>query len=86
MVAMLGVIALAFAAPYLAPALAGLALGGGAWAGATALVGFGTLGGTLLTAGVGIAGMLAVTARIPTPLPRRALPVPQPAPLLPAFA
>jgi hypothetical protein len=87
-VAMLGVVALAFAAPYLAPALAGALMGGGAWAGAISAVGFGTIGGTLLTAGVGIGGMLAVSALIPAPLPRRAraLPIPRPTPSLPVAA
>ena len=71
LIAMLGVLALAIAAPYLAPALAGFALGAGAWAGTTAaLTAFGGLGGALLTAGVGIGGMLAVNALIPPPRPQ----------------
>lgn len=63
-VAMVGVIALAIAAPYLAGV-----------AGAAAF-GVGTMGGAFLTAGIGIAGSLAMNGTIPQPLPRRSLPLP----------
>jgi hypothetical protein len=64
-VAMLGVVALAFAAPWAAMAI-GAALG----AGASSVVFFSGIAGTLLTAGVGIGGMLAVNALIPPPRPQ----------------
>src|SRR5262249_3908709 len=57
-VAMLAVVALAIAAPYIA-----------VWAGVAATTMFAggglTLAGTLLSTGVGVAGMLAMNARIP---------------------
>ncbi len=58
-VAMVGVLAMAIAAPW----AAGLA-------GAT-LLSTGTVGGALLTAGIGIAGSLAMSGPVPAPLPRR---------------
>lgn len=61
-VAMVGVIALAMAAPW-AAGLAG-----------STLLSTGTVGGALLTASVGIVGSLAVTGPIPTPLPCRPFP------------
>lgn len=57
-VAMVGVIALAIAAPYLAPVGWGLV---------------GASSGALLTATVGIVGALAVNGPIPSPLPRRSV-------------
>jgi hypothetical protein len=62
-VAMVGVLALAIAAPYLAPVGWGLV---GAWTGAA------------LTATIGIVGSLAINSFIPSPLPRRGLPLPLP--------
>lgn len=56
-VAMVGVLALAIAAPYAAGALG------------YGLLSAGTLGGSLLTAGIGIAGSLAVSALIPPATP-----------------
>lgn len=61
MIGMLAVMALAIAAPYLAPA---------AWGLVTAAGGL-SLTGSLLSAGIGIGGMLAMRALIPPPLPRR---------------
>lgn len=63
-VAMVGVVAAALLAPYAAGALGYAALG------------VGTLGGSLLTAGIGIAGSLAMNGPIPQPLPRRSMPLP----------
>ncbi len=60
-VAMVGVIALAIAAPYLAPVGWGLV---------------GSLSGALLTSTVGIVGALAVNGPIPFPLPMRSVSVP----------
>jgi hypothetical protein len=58
-VAMVGVIALAIAAPW-AAGLAG-----------STLLASGTIGGALLTAGVGIVGSLAMSGPVPALLPRR---------------
>lgn len=63
-VAMVGVLALAIVAPYAAGALG------------YGLLGAGTLGGSFLMAGIGLAGSLAISGHIPTTLPRR-LVVPQ---------
>ncbi len=84
-VAILGVVALALAAPELL-LLSAEALFAEGYVGAAALFGPGTLGGLFLSAGIGIGGMLAANANIPTPLPRRALPMPQPLPRLPRAA
>ena len=65
-VAMLAVVALAVAAPYLAPLIANAAFGMGAGVVVATTVGTG-IGATLLTAGIGIGGMLAVNALIPPP-------------------
>ena len=68
-VAMIGVLALALSAPYLAPA---------AWGLTTATysgVAFSTLG-SFVAAGISIVGMLAVNGPIPLPLPRRSVPLP----------
>ena len=64
LVAMIAVMSLAIAAPYISPFIVG------AWA------------GTALTVGISIAGTLAISGLIPTPLPRRTLPQPLPAPRL----
>jgi len=58
-VAMIGVVALAIAAPYLAPVGWGLV---------------GSASGAWLTAGVGIVGSLVTAGPIPSPLPRRLAP------------
>jgi len=64
-VAIIGVMALAVAAPY--------ALGLTAYAGGVLVP---TWAGSLVTAGFGLLGTLAVTGPIPAPLPRRILPQP----------
>ena len=64
LIGMIAVMALAIAAPYAAPGL--VAAMGGSFGG---LLAAGTWGGTLLSAGVGISGMLAMRALIPPPLP-----------------
>ncbi len=85
-VAMLGIIALMFAAPELAIAGFGLLGEAGAMGMSALMYGSGGVGALLLMGGVGIGGMLAANAHIPAPLPRRSLPFPQPRPTLPVAA
>lgn len=70
MIAMIAVMALALAAPYVLPGLLAAGMGSMGFMTSFAALGSG-FGAAALSAGVGVAGMLAVRALIPAPLPRR---------------